>query len=90
MSEPTVSVIYTGKLTGKFGVLVMGVRYRVDASKPVKLELPKSHAQSLLATAPDVWQEFHSPDMPAFQEEKPSVVPMSKRFGKPKEEATED
>jgi len=76
--EPLVTVVYVGPLKRKFGVRIQNVKYSVDPRQSSKLELPKSQATALLSSAPDVWKEFTSPDMPPFPET--TVVPMSKRL----------
>lgn len=78
-SEPQVTVYYTGPEKRKFGVLVQGIRYRVDPKRQ-QLTLPKSHADSLLNTAGNVWSD----KAPAVNTEAPRYVEaVSKR---PKDE----
>lgn len=81
-SEPQVTVYYIGKEKRKFGVLVQGIRYRVDPKRQ-QLTMPKSHADSLLNTAGGVWSDKAPPSAKvevAAAEYVEPAVPMSKRL----------
>lgn len=77
-SEPQVTVYYTGKEKRKFGVLVQGIRYRVDPKRQ-QLTMPKSHADSLLNTSGNVWSDNAPPavnaEIPRYVEAVPTKRP---------------